>query len=164
MATDFKSLPVIGTNENPKFYTLLTLITIHSNSMMKFLQTSLLYCSSVMIPTWRKMPAWLKLSSNWIKLVGTPVSSTWYKIEFSFISFIEFLISGFEKRSDFEQIGHGISENLINKVREITREFFKLPYEEKLKIKMTPSAGYRFVYIINSFPNSNSFLKIDVTF
>lgn len=67
------------------------------------------------------------------------------------------------KSSDFEQIGHGISEDLINKVREITREFFKLPYEEKLKIKMTPSAGYRFVYIINSFPKSNSF-KIDVPF
>ncbi|CAA7055902.1 unnamed protein product [Microthlaspi erraticum] len=43
----------------------------------------------------------------------------------------------------FYVIGHGISESLISKVREITREFFKLPYEEKLKIKMTPAAGYR---------------------
>ncbi|XP_010515383.1 PREDICTED: probable 2-oxoglutarate-dependent dioxygenase At3g49630 isoform X3 [Camelina sativa] len=43
----------------------------------------------------------------------------------------------------YVQIGHGISEVLINRVREITREFFKLPYEEKLKIKMTPAAGYR---------------------
>ncbi|CAA0385437.1 unnamed protein product [Arabidopsis thaliana] len=43
----------------------------------------------------------------------------------------------------FYVIGHGISEDVINKVREITREFFKLPYEEKLKIKMTPAAGYR---------------------
>jgi len=48
----------------------------------------------------------------------------------------------------FYVIGHGISEDVINKVREITREFFKLPYEEKLKIKMTPAAGYRFVCII----------------
>jgi isopenicillin N synthase-like dioxygenase len=43
----------------------------------------------------------------------------------------------------FYVIGHGISESLIKKVREITREFFKLSYEEKLKIKMTPAAGYR---------------------
>ncbi|XP_010503690.1 PREDICTED: probable 2-oxoglutarate-dependent dioxygenase At3g49630 isoform X2 [Camelina sativa] len=43
----------------------------------------------------------------------------------------------------FYVIGHGISEDLINRVREITREFFKLPYDEKLKIKMTPAAGYR---------------------
>ncbi|WZZ17012.1 hypothetical protein YC2023_110101 [Brassica napus] len=43
----------------------------------------------------------------------------------------------------FYVIGHGISEDLIKKVREITREFFMLPYEEKLKIKMTPAAGYR---------------------
>ncbi|KAF3575059.1 hypothetical protein F2Q69_00061452 [Brassica cretica] len=43
----------------------------------------------------------------------------------------------------FYVIGHGISEDLIKKVREITREFFMLPYDEKLKIKMTPAAGYR---------------------
>ncbi|KAG2329453.1 hypothetical protein Bca4012_020983 [Brassica carinata] len=43
----------------------------------------------------------------------------------------------------FYVIGHGVSEDLIKKVREITREFFKLPYEDKLKIKMTPASGYR---------------------
>ncbi|KAF2619477.1 hypothetical protein F2Q68_00041275 [Brassica cretica] len=43
----------------------------------------------------------------------------------------------------FYVIGHGISEDLIKKVREITRGFFMLPYDEKLKIKMTPAAGYR---------------------
>ncbi|OMO56612.1 Oxoglutarate/iron-dependent dioxygenase [Corchorus capsularis] len=39
--------------------------------------------------------------------------------------------------------GHGIPENLIKEVRNITSKFFHLPYEEKLKIKMTPAAGYR---------------------
>ncbi|KAK3412094.1 hypothetical protein EUGRSUZ_I00885 [Eucalyptus grandis] len=39
--------------------------------------------------------------------------------------------------------GHGIPDSLIKKVRTLTHEFFELPYEEKLKIKMTPAAGYR---------------------
>ncbi|KFK33446.1 hypothetical protein AALP_AA5G015100 [Arabis alpina] len=43
----------------------------------------------------------------------------------------------------FYVIGHGISEDLINKVKEMTHRFFELPYEEKLKIKITPAAGYR---------------------
>lgn len=45
-----------------------------------------------------------------------------------------------------EQIGHGISESLMRKVKEMTHRFFELPYEEKLKIKITPAAGYRFVF------------------
>ncbi|KAG7633827.1 Oxoglutarate/iron-dependent dioxygenase, partial [Arabidopsis suecica] len=43
----------------------------------------------------------------------------------------------------FYVIGHGISDDLINKVKEMTHQFFELPYEEKLKIKITPTAGYR---------------------
>ncbi|KAL1195058.1 putative 2-oxoglutarate-dependent dioxygenase [Cardamine amara subsp. amara] len=43
----------------------------------------------------------------------------------------------------FYVIGHGISEDLINKVRVVTHQFFELPYEEKLKIKITPSVGFR---------------------
>ncbi|XP_039045726.1 probable 2-oxoglutarate-dependent dioxygenase At3g50210 [Hibiscus syriacus] len=39
--------------------------------------------------------------------------------------------------------GHGIPETMVNEVRNITRKFFDLPYEEKLKIKLTPAAGYR---------------------
>ncbi|XVF61230.1 hypothetical protein PTKIN_Ptkin08bG0113300 [Pterospermum kingtungense] len=39
--------------------------------------------------------------------------------------------------------GHGIPETLVKEVRNITHKFFDLPYEEKLKIKMTPAAGYR---------------------
>ncbi|KAK3221831.1 hypothetical protein Dsin_008856 [Dipteronia sinensis] len=39
--------------------------------------------------------------------------------------------------------GHGIPESLIKEVKQITRTFFDLPYEEKLKIKLTPAAGYR---------------------
>ncbi|KAK0603080.1 hypothetical protein LWI29_001181 [Acer saccharum] len=39
--------------------------------------------------------------------------------------------------------GHGIPESLIKEVKQITRKFFDLPYEEKLKIKLTPAAGYR---------------------
>ncbi|AQK66554.1 putative 2-oxoglutarate-dependent dioxygenase DIN11 [Zea mays] len=39
--------------------------------------------------------------------------------------------------------GHGIDESLMREVRNVTREFFQLPYEEKLKIKMTPQSGYR---------------------
>lgn len=31
----------------------------------------------------------------------------------------------------------------MKEVRDVTRKFFQLPYEEKLKIKMTPQSGYR---------------------
>ncbi|CAA0385314.1 unnamed protein product [Arabidopsis thaliana] len=43
----------------------------------------------------------------------------------------------------FYVIGHGISEDFIRKVRVMSHQFFELPYEEKLKIKITPAAGYR---------------------
>ncbi|KAG2329509.1 hypothetical protein Bca52824_000689 [Brassica carinata] len=43
----------------------------------------------------------------------------------------------------FYVIGHGISESLMRKVKEMTHRFFELPYEEKLKMKITPAAGYR---------------------
>ncbi|XP_024036788.1 probable 2-oxoglutarate-dependent dioxygenase At3g50210 isoform X1 [Citrus clementina] len=39
--------------------------------------------------------------------------------------------------------GHGIPESLINDVKNITQKFFDLPYEEKIKIKLTPATGYR---------------------
>ncbi|KAI4386673.1 hypothetical protein MLD38_004586 [Melastoma candidum] len=39
--------------------------------------------------------------------------------------------------------GHGIPESLIKDVRALSHQFFELSYEEKLKIKMTPAAGYR---------------------
>jgi len=39
--------------------------------------------------------------------------------------------------------GHGIAESLMKEVRDVTRKFFHLPCEEKLKIKMTPESGYR---------------------
>ncbi|KAL5753022.1 hypothetical protein ACOSP7_023197 [Xanthoceras sorbifolium] len=39
--------------------------------------------------------------------------------------------------------GHGIPASLIKEVKNITHTFFDFPYEEKLKIKMTPAAGYR---------------------
>ncbi|KAF8104890.1 hypothetical protein N665_0166s0071 [Sinapis alba] len=43
----------------------------------------------------------------------------------------------------FYVVGHGVSESLMKKVKEMTHRFFELPYEEKLKIKITPAAGYR---------------------
>ncbi|KEH31474.1 2OG-Fe(II) oxygenase family oxidoreductase [Medicago truncatula] len=39
--------------------------------------------------------------------------------------------------------GHGIPDSLLKGVRDITRRFFELPYEEKAKIKMTPANGFR---------------------
>ncbi|XWS29793.1 hypothetical protein CRYUN_Cryun24cG0060900 [Craigia yunnanensis] len=39
--------------------------------------------------------------------------------------------------------GHGVPESLIKEVRDVTHKFFELPYDEKLKIKMTPATGYR---------------------
>ncbi|KAJ4816365.1 2-oxoglutarate (2OG) and Fe(II)-dependent oxygenase superfamily protein [Rhynchospora pubera] len=39
--------------------------------------------------------------------------------------------------------GHGVPDSMIKEVREITRSFFALPTEEKLKIKMTSKTGYR---------------------
>jgi isopenicillin N synthase-like dioxygenase len=43
----------------------------------------------------------------------------------------------------FYVTGHGIAESLLTEVRDVTRKFFQLPYEEKVKIKMTPQGGYR---------------------
>lgn len=43
-----------------------------------------------------------------------------------------------------EQKGHGIHDSLVKEVRDITHKFFGLPYEDKLKIKMTPATGYRY--------------------
>ena len=43
-----------------------------------------------------------------------------------------------------EQRGHGMPDSLLKEVKELTRKFFELPYEEKTKIKMTSASGYRF--------------------
>lgn len=47
-----------------------------------------------------------------------------------------------------EQKGHGIPNSLLKEVKELTRKFFELPYEEKLKIKMTPATGYRYFHMV----------------
>ncbi|KAL3646341.1 hypothetical protein CASFOL_011521 [Castilleja foliolosa] len=39
--------------------------------------------------------------------------------------------------------GHGIPCNLIKEIRNISRHFFHLPYEEKLKVKLSSATGYR---------------------
>lgn len=39
--------------------------------------------------------------------------------------------------------GHGIPDSFIKEVRNVAHKFFSLPYEEKLKIKISPTTGYR---------------------
>ncbi|XP_065876233.1 probable 2-oxoglutarate-dependent dioxygenase At3g50210 isoform X2 [Euphorbia lathyris] len=39
--------------------------------------------------------------------------------------------------------GHGIPDSLLKEVKYLAHKYFDLPYEEKLKIKMTSAAGYR---------------------
>ncbi|WOL00480.1 putative 2-oxoglutarate-dependent dioxygenase [Canna indica] len=39
--------------------------------------------------------------------------------------------------------GHDIPDSLVKEVKDLTQTFFNLPYEEKLKIKMTSESGYR---------------------
>ncbi|KAK6151210.1 hypothetical protein DH2020_016142 [Rehmannia glutinosa] len=39
--------------------------------------------------------------------------------------------------------GHGIPYSLAEEIRSISRQFFHLPYEEKLKIKLSAATGYR---------------------
>ncbi|KAK1322905.1 putative 2-oxoglutarate/Fe(II)-dependent dioxygenase [Acorus calamus] len=39
--------------------------------------------------------------------------------------------------------GHGIPDSLINAVKDVTRDFFDLPYDEKNKIKLSAVTGYR---------------------
>ncbi|XP_028550802.1 probable 2-oxoglutarate-dependent dioxygenase At3g50210 isoform X2 [Dendrobium catenatum] len=39
--------------------------------------------------------------------------------------------------------GHGIPDSLVKEVKNVTRKFFDLPCEEKVKIKMSPKTGYR---------------------
>lgn len=41
------------------------------------------------------------------------------------------------------QKGHGVSLGLIDDVREVGREFFNLPREEKLQVSMNNESGYR---------------------
>uniref|UniRef100_A0A7N0VJW1 Non-haem dioxygenase N-terminal domain-containing protein n=1 Tax=Kalanchoe fedtschenkoi TaxID=63787 RepID=A0A7N0VJW1_KALFE len=43
----------------------------------------------------------------------------------------------------FYATGHGIPDSLIREVRSVTHGYFDLPYDEKTKIKMSPSTGYR---------------------
>lgn len=43
----------------------------------------------------------------------------------------------------FYVTGHGIPDSLVKEVRNIAHKFFNLPYEEKIKIKMSPATGYR---------------------
>lgn len=51
------------------------------------------------------------------------------------------------------QTGHGIPESLVKEIRGISRQFFDLPHEEKLKIKLSPATGYRYAAY-----NGHSFL------
>lgn len=46
-----------------------------------------------------------------------------------------------------QQKGHGIPDSLAKEVRDITRSFFHLPFEEKLKVKMSAKTGYRFTHV-----------------
>ncbi|KAF7828693.1 protein IRX15-LIKE [Senna tora] len=39
--------------------------------------------------------------------------------------------------------GHGIPDTLLKEVKDATRRFFQLPYEEKTKIKMSAATGFR---------------------
>ncbi|XP_031478765.1 probable 2-oxoglutarate-dependent dioxygenase At3g50210 [Nymphaea colorata] len=39
--------------------------------------------------------------------------------------------------------GHGIPESMCKRARDVARSFFGLPDEEKLKIKLSPSTGFR---------------------
>ena len=50
-----------------------------------------------------------------------------------------------------EQKGHGIPDTLLNEVKDVTRRFFQLPYEEKIKIKMTAATGFRFSWLYIKF-------------
>ncbi|EFJ16739.1 hypothetical protein SELMODRAFT_421528 [Selaginella moellendorffii] len=43
----------------------------------------------------------------------------------------------------FYAAGHGVSRELMDDVRSLSHEFFKLPDCDKMRIKMTPSSGYR---------------------
>lgn len=45
----------------------------------------------------------------------------------------------------FVQKGHGIPDSLLKEVKSVAHKFFDLPYEEKIKIKMTAEAGFRFI-------------------
>ncbi|KAL0377684.1 UNVERIFIED_CONTAM: putative 2-oxoglutarate-dependent dioxygenase [Sesamum radiatum] len=39
--------------------------------------------------------------------------------------------------------GHGIRDSLVKDIRSVSHQFFHLPYEEKLKIKLSAATGYR---------------------
>ncbi|EPS74426.1 2-oxoglutarate-dependent dioxygenase, partial [Genlisea aurea] len=48
------------------------------------------------------------------------------------------------RRSGFFYVkGHGISDDLLKEMRNISRNFFHVPYEEKIKIKLSAATGYR---------------------
>ncbi|OVA15883.1 Isopenicillin N synthase [Macleaya cordata] len=39
--------------------------------------------------------------------------------------------------------GHGIPDSFVKEVRDLSRKFFDLPYDEKVKIKMSAATGFR---------------------
>ncbi|KAF8410105.1 hypothetical protein HHK36_002627 [Tetracentron sinense] len=39
--------------------------------------------------------------------------------------------------------GHGIPDSLVKEVKDVTHKYFDLPYEEKIKIKMSAATGFR---------------------
>lgn len=48
------------------------------------------------------------------------------------------------------QKGHGVPGDLMQKVLDVSREFFMLPDEEKLTIKMSSSSHFRYSIIFKS--------------
>ena len=42
------------------------------------------------------------------------------------------------------QKGHGIPDSLLKEIKSVAHNFFDIPNEEKVKIKISPAAGYRF--------------------
>ncbi|KXG19251.1 hypothetical protein SORBI_3010G029700 [Sorghum bicolor] len=54
------------------------------------------------------------------------------------------MLDGACKNAGFFYVkGHGICDLLMREVRDVAKQIFQLPYEEKMKIKMTPDSGYR---------------------
>ncbi|KAL1564171.1 putative 2-oxoglutarate-dependent dioxygenase [Salvia divinorum] len=43
----------------------------------------------------------------------------------------------------FYVTGHGIPDSIVKEIRSISRQFFDLPCDEKLKINLSPATGYR---------------------
>lgn len=77
------------------------------------------------------------------------VFSFWYCViqdDYELLLCFYFAVFAYTDDTVLMQKGHGIPDSLVKEIRSISHKFFDLPYEEKVKIKLSAATGYRFLF------------------